>query len=189
MSNYESAYYVYFVFFKVGEDNKILKGHKYELVSFDDYSSTGKFLEKGEYGQYYFKDSSGNYTSDMYPFNILPKFLKESIDNINTYDEFSTYASNHNLNINTFTSGRHNDLTGARISFYVPVKIKEVSGTTVYKRKDLGIALYSRIEMFYIPNTNIRIPVNSLFIMLIILCITSLLMVKKLNKKVFLRFK
>ena len=58
MDEYNTYHNLQIVFLKIGNDYKVLKNQKYELVPYDTEKSTGVFSEEGAYGQYFFKKNN-----------------------------------------------------------------------------------------------------------------------------------
>ena len=154
MAQNESSYFGHLVFFKVSPDNKVLKGQKYEIMAYDESSTSGKFLEEGQYGQYYMRDDNYDYGNNSFSFDILPQYFKDFVNNTNTFEQYKAFADSNNKYLQTFTSSMHGNIPAAAMRFYIPVKLKEVKGTPGYKKKDLAIIFNVDYELYYDRETH-----------------------------------
>lgn len=124
-------YQVHIVFFKIDSDFKVLRNQKYELVPYDTEKSTGIFLEEGEYGQQVL-------TNESISMDILPQYVKETINSIQTPDDYRVFKNSLGNNFQ-LSERTYNNTTTIEGVFYVPVKLKQIKVSPGYKKKDLGV--------------------------------------------------
>ena len=136
MDEFEANYYSFFLtFYKVGEDNKILKNESYEIYSIDDVP-TGIVLQKTENGRFLYDNT--NYDSenkDAITKTLIPNVAKEKIASLSNMEEVRALA-NYGDFITT------NDWTVLRklyISFDIPIKLKQIVVEDGYKPRDIII--------------------------------------------------
>ena len=151
MDEYNTYHNLQIVFLKIGNDYKVLKNQKYELVPYDTEKSTGVFSEEGAYGQYFFNESKNN---TSFSIDILPQYLKDEIDKIHTIEDYRSLAERlgNNFYLSSGSGGEHGlPLLSGR--FNVPVKLKQVKGSPGYINHDLGIIFYVDFTISYDENT------------------------------------
>lgn len=152
MNNYGTYYNMYIMFFKINSDYKVLRNQKYEFVSYDKEKSTGIFLEEGEYGQYFSKSAE---EGTSFALDILPQYLKEEFDNIQTAEDFREFAERLGDSFHLYdyySSGSH-DLPKMRGVFHVPVILKQIESTPGYKNQDLGVLFSVTFDVSYDRST------------------------------------
>lgn len=154
MAPYESNYFGHFIFFKVSDEYKVLKGQKYEIMAYDESSTTGRFLEEGQYGQYYMRDSNYSYDNNSFSINILPQYFRDFMDSINSYEDYYDFAQSKGINLNGYYSTWQYNLPALLYRFYIPVKLKEITGTPGYKKQDLAIIFNVDFEIMYDRDTH-----------------------------------
>ena len=151
MDEYNTYHNLQIVFLKIGNDYKVLKNQKYELVPYDTEKSTGIFSEEGTYGQYFFNGEDYN---SSFSIDILPQYLKNEIDKIQTIDDYRALADRlDNFSLSSGEGGEHG-LPLLSGYFHIPVKLKQIKGSPGYKNQDLGILLNVDFTISYDRNTN-----------------------------------
>ena len=156
MEQYTSTYSLYLIFFKVNSDNKVLKDQKYEFVSIDTEQKTGLYSQVGEYGQYYFKEGAyyAPESVENFSINILPEFVKEELSKVNTLEDalaFEKYG-NENVRVSSYNWNKN-----VQLSFYIPVKLKQVGNSAGYIKQDLIISGRVEVDFYYDENNIITI--------------------------------
>ena len=149
MKDYEINENFLFSFFKVNENNEVLKDGIYELYSVDGEAS-GIVLEPNSYGRYVLNSSLDDYILEGDVSLLLPNVVKELISSINSSDDIVTleeYDFNHY--INTYSG---NIVYNRNMN--IPVILKQIKGDVGYKNQSITFEASLNIYFVFDKNTN-----------------------------------
>lgn len=136
---YDSFYYHIFTnFYKVSSDYKVLKGERYELVSYDKGIRTGIFTEERQDGilQLLSDSYTTNHLTNEQFMNLLPSVLSNKLNNISSIDDINDFQNQGEA----FIVERNNSSNGnvsISISFKVPFKLEQVKTSPGTQKKDI----------------------------------------------------
>ncbi len=155
MNNNNFFYCIFVNFYKVSSDYKILKGERYELVSYDNGIRTGIFTEERQDGIYQLTSSSStNKLTEEQVMNLLPSVLKNTLNNINSMEDINNLANQNNV----FVVDRYNGANGAitvRLSFKAPFKLEQVKTTPGTQKNDIIFIGYGDYYYYFDNNGNL----------------------------------